>query len=793
MTSETGTFFRRFTKNPTQFSIAIAGLVLAWICSISIGSFLLTEFQYDQFHSKSDRIFRVTHNEKAGEIPGTRHLATVGPPMGPGLKEEFSQVEEFVRFRHSADWIVRNGSHQHYEDNVWYTDSSFFTVFDFELLAGDRATALSLPNNVVITEDIAVKYFGGVDVVGKSLQMNNTEWQITAVLKTLPSNSHIKFDFLLPFQSFHVPFGYPVTLESWGWISFHTYILLKDGEDVKALEAALPTLVRKHWPEDRAKKFRLELQPLTDIYLGEVSNENIASGNPVNLFVLGISAVMVLFIAAFNFANIFMVIGLSRAKEIGVRKLLGARKTVLGWRLHREAIFIVFLSLAGALLIIPALQSLLPWQIDISGLSATHLAISAGVVVVAAISIALLAGIYPSGFMVRMELQHLLKGTFKTGRTGRQIRSLVLLMQFVVSIALVCCVMIILRQMKYIEGRDLGYEKKELLLLHVPGEDLSRNYSALQNNLLQHGEISGVSIGGGRMDGDTGNVPIYTESTEETGQPMAIDAVSFDFFRTIGINPVAGREFTRLSQADTLRGVIINESAAKEFGWPPALAIGKKIRVGDIVLDGEVIGVVPDFNFGSLRDRIAPLVLSYPRTRLRDVYVRFTSTSREQVVSVVTKTWSEIFPQLPIDYSFMDDHLSTMYRTEQRFSQMFSWFAIVAIVIACLGLYGTISQDILYRTKEIGIRKVLGESGLGVARLLLREFIVLVAVANIIAWPIAYLLMDQWLAGFVYRINLPWFTFPLAGAVVLLLSILSVSSLSVRAAAINPVQSLRND
>jgi putative ABC transport system permease protein len=782
---------RHFRKNKVQLSIALVGLVLGWSCFISISIYLQKELTFDQFHEKSDRIFRVTHNEKAGEIPGTRHLATVGPPMGPGLKETYPQVEEFVRLRQSSDWIVRFGERQHYENSVWYADPSFFKIFSFRLSEGNQFHALDLPNSVVITQEMALKYFGQIHVLGKTLTMNQTEWTVTGVLEPIPSNSHITFDFLLPFQSFHVPYGYPVTLESWGWISFHTYVLLKDSQDAFALQKQLPELVKQHWEEERAKKFRLELQPLHDIYLGEVNQNQMVSGNATYLSVLAIAGLMIMIVASFNFANLFTVIAISRAKEVGVNKLLGATKGHLARKLNVEAVILVVTSLLISLSMLPLWIEFLPWPAPLSQL--TSAAYLKGILFLFAVSVFIggVAGFYPARLLVQYDFQKLLKGSFKVGKTGIVLRRGMLLFQFIVSITLLCSVLIIFSQMEYLRRKDLGYVKDELLLLHVPGEELATKFQPLKNKLLENPAVTNVSIGGGRMDGDTGNVPIYTENTSETGEAMSIDAVTFDFFKTIGTNLIAGREFVPTHPADTLNGVIINVSAAKELGWTPDTALGKKIRIGDIVLHGEVIGVVPDFNFGSLHNTIKPLVISYPRTRLQDVYVRFNGKDLSKIVSSVSKDWKVVLPHLPFDYAFLNDHLAELYRNDQEFSNIFQFFAIIAICIACLGLYGLISQDVLYRVKEIGIRKVLGANTLGLTSLLLKQFLILIVCANLVAWPISFYIMNHWLSEFSYRTAISWFVFPVASAVVFLLCFLSVSVLSIKAAMANPTKSLR--
>lgn len=776
-------------------SIAILGMVLGWGSMLSIGIYVYNELSYDRFHEKGDRIYRITHNEMAGEIPGTRHLATVGPPMGPALKNQFSQVEDFVRFRYHPDVIFRKDDIRYYEHRVFFADPSVFNVFSFKMKKGNPGTALGLANNIVITESMAVKYFGEEDPIGKTITMNGeAELMVSAVLEDIPDNAHLKFDFLIPFEAFKVPYGFPVTLESWGWLSFHTYVLVGPDENVKDLEAQLPSLVKEHWPEERAKRFKLELQPLHDIYLGSVSNDQVASGNKSAIYVLGGAGILIMVIAIFNFSNLFAVISISRAKEVGMRKLLGATRANIFGRLQGETFFLTFLSLIATLLLAPVWSALLPWHFAFEQIATRYLIMGTIVLAMVALFIGFISGLYPSRLLASNSFKALLGGAFKTSATGTFIRKTMLSGQFVVSIALIVCVMVISRQIDFIKTKDLGFAKDELMLVRMPGEQLARRYPQLKERLDRVPFISAVSVGGGRMDGENGNVPIYsTGATDEFGKPMAIDAITFDFFKTIGVSLLAGREFTLSQPSDTLRGVLLNAMAAKEFGWTPDEALGKPIRIGDILRDGEVIGVVPDFNFGSLHSKVKPLVISYPRTRLQDIYIRFDNVEPTRLISSVQSEWQVIAPDIPFDYVFLNHHLESLYRNEQVFSTMFRFFASVAIGIACLGLYALINQDILYRTKEIGVRKILGASVASIVSLILKQFCLLIVAANAIASPLAYFFMDQWLREFAYHTELQWMTFLVAGAAALMLALFTVGYNTIRTALANPVKSIRNE
>jgi putative ABC transport system permease protein len=786
---------RTIRKNASSSAINFLGLTLGFVCIMIIVQYISHELTYDQYHENADRIFRITHNEKAGEIPGIRHVATVGPPLGPALKQSSTQVEDVVRFRYSPDRIMRVNNNQHYESRVFYVDPSVFHVFSFTLLKGDPSTALLLPNQIVITSAMATKYFGDEDPMGQLIVMDNaTNFTVTGVLAALPSNTHLPFDFLIPFEAFQVPYGYPVNLSSWGWISFHTYVLLKPGATPASVEQHLLELVKSNWPEERAKKFKLQLQPLTDIYLGEPLHEDVASGNKVYLIVLAMAGCFILLIAGFNFANLYTVVSIARAKEMGIRKMMGAEKHFATRYIIIESVCLAAMAALLAIVLLPTANDYLSsLGFDSRGTTA-YFDIFSLMIFAIAVSTGLLAALYPASLVASYNHQQLLKGTFRTSPGGIGVRRGLVLIQFCVTIALIASVMIIQSQMEFIGKKDLGYAKDELLLLRMPGRDMAERYAPLKARLMQNPHVQQVSLGGGRMDGDNGNVPIYVEGNLHESIPMAIDAATFDFFKTIGISMVTGREISEQQPADTLRGVLINESAAKTFGWTPEQALGKRIRVGDIVTDGEVIGVVPDFNFSLLKTAIQPLVMSYPRTRLQDIYVRFQpGTDMNVLISSIQSDWQAVAPEFPLDFTFLSAYLNSLYTAEKFFYLLFRLFAAVAIGISCLGLFALVSQDVLFRVKEIGIRKTLGASVLNILSLIVQPFMLLILLAGVIAAPISWWGMRNWLNEFSYHTSIEWSVVAWALGSTMVIALLTVSYKALRAGMANPVKSLRSE
>jgi putative ABC transport system permease protein len=782
---------RQFKTAKIQVFVATCGLLLGWSCFISICLFLYHETSFDEFHQKYKQIYRINYNEQIAEIPGHRHMGTVGPTVGPAMKNDFPEVENFVRFRYSPDWIVRFQSFRFYENAVWYADSSVFSVFDFPLLKGNASTALSLPNNVVITKEMAKKYFGNEEAMGKILTMNNEEYKVTGVFSDIPTNSHLHFDFLLPFQSFKVPYGYPTNLQDWGWISFYNYVLLKPGAHVNALQEKLNLLAKHHFSSRATSRFRFELQPLNEIYFGDAKDENIPGGNIIYMLILSLSALMILLTAAFNFTNLFSAMSMIRAKEIGIRKMLGAARKSLAWNINRTAILIVLSTLVLSILILPLWSKSVPWTVSFA-----HIRLSAAftgflILIGTGIVIGLFAGLYPSLFLSGYDFQQLLQGSFKVSRKGVILRKSMLTGQFIISISLLCSVLIISGQMNYLKKMDIGFARDELMLIHIPGTEVAKNFDALRVRLSKNPVVTSVSLGGGRLNGSNGDVPIYTQKSFPIGEPMNIMSVSFDFFKTAGIPVILGKEFTREHDYDTLRGVILNESAARRLGFTPGSAIGMQITIGDILLHGEVMGVVKDFNYSSLHDPVTPLVLYYPKSHIEDIFLRFHGVDHTRIVASIARDWNAMMPSLPFDYQFMNDNLSGLYKSDEVFEKMFRFFSVMAILIACLGFIGLLSQDIIYRMKEIAIRKLLGAQIPGISVLLLKKYLWLLAMANLVAWPVSYYCMHQWLNEFPYRETIRWFLFPLSGFVFLILAVLSVVFLTRKAATANPVSSLR--
>ncbi|MEQ8474178.1 MAG: ABC transporter permease [Marinoscillum sp.] len=786
--------WRNLKKDKSSLTLNAIGLTIGFILSMVIFLVLHRELTFDQWHSKSDRIFRVTHDETIS-AKSTRHLATVGPPVGPALKQDYSEIENFVRFRYTPTQPVRHDNTSFYENRIFYIDSTLFSVFDYPLAQGNEKSALVDPNSVVITQDIAFKYFGKDDPLGKRLEISGESYTVSGVFAPTPSNTHFDFDIVMPFHAFEVPFGYPVTLNDWGWISFHTYVLLKEDVNATIMEAQLVDFIKTHWPEDRWDAFRFRMQPLADIYLGEVKNDILASGNWTNIYAFGIAGALLLALIIFNYTNLSVARSLTRTKEVGVRKSMGAAKGSIFMQFSFESMILAICCLLiSTLLLFPTInflqQSLgitlnLPtWQEGLKTLLPFAIPF--------ALIIGFVAGLYPGLVMMKVRAVQALTRNLSGGSMSMSVRKVLVTMQFVITIALLSGSIIIYKQIRYMQEKDLGFDQSTLAVLRVPGPTLLEEYDVLKNQLLEIPNVERVSVGGGRMDGDNGSVPVKTPDMEES-LPMFVEAVDYGFYKTLGIEMAAGREFSKSFSADSAGAVIVNETAVKTMGYTTnEEALGKEIQVSDI-RSGKIIGVVSDYHFTSLHHKIGPLAIVYPRTYLEDVYLKIQPGNLMSMVNSIEAKWQALFPELPFDLIFLENHLNQLYQSDVAFAKLFRLFTIVTILIACLGLYGLISLITTQKIKEISMRKVLGATLQNLISSLFKPFAIYIGIALVLVSPIAYYLLSQWLSNYAYKIDLGWIWFLLAGLVVMVTAFIATLSHLSRIARINPARTLRSD
>ncbi|MCB9041901.1 MAG: ABC transporter permease [Lewinellaceae bacterium] len=786
--------FRHLRRAPGTSLVNLSGLSAAFLSILVIFLIVRREWGADQFHENGQQVYRVTFDETKGR-PDGRQLATTSPPMGPALEREYPEVVASCRLRYSDEAILSYNNQQYYENNLVYAGPAFFQLFSFPLVKGDPETALSQPNTVVLTPAMARKYFGEEDPMGKILEFGqDRQLRVTGVLARKPERSHLDFDFLVSFETFQVPPGYPVTLESWGWISFHTYVLLEKNAGPAVLEPKLNGFLADHFDEERAARVRLRLQPLRDIYFhsGHLMNtqEN-RHGNLYYTYGLSAIALLILLVAGFNFLNLATARSLRRAKEVGLRKVLGATSGQVRRQFLAEAFLLTALAFMVSVVLLVVLQSPiavllghsagLHWQ-DLRWLAPAFLLLSG--------LVALGAGFYPALVMSRYKAADTLKGQFPNSGTGSRLRTLLVGLQFAITTGLIIGSFAIYRQMEYIRQRDLGFDREQVVALQLYTPDFMQRFERARQVLAANPRVESVTAGD-VFNNDYGSVPIRQPNEQaEEARAMHIFGIYFDYCDVLGIDVLEGRGFSRSFPQDTATGIILNETAARTFGWDEPL--GQRLQVSDI-MEGQVVGVVKDFHFNSLHEPMKPLVLFAPRTIMSNIIVRLRPGDVAESIASLERDWAAIAPDMPFQLSFIDEQVGRLYEADRRFSRFFLFFTLLSVILATTGLYSLVRAIVSYRMREVGIRKVLGASLPQLLSLLVGQFLWLALLAGMAALPFSWWLANRWLQQFAYRVEPGAGVFILALLASLALVALSVAREALWAARRKPAEVLRAD
>ncbi len=789
--------YRHFRKHKAYSFINVFGLALGMACCILMLLYVQDELSYDKFHNNAERIFRVVCDEtNEGQA---RHLTNTYAPLAPRLLAEFPEIERVVRlFPYNA--TVALGAEKRFQENRFlFTDSTVFEVFSFDFLQGDPRTALREPNAVVVTAATAQKYFGDENPLGKILAVEQHDFKITGVLKNVPHNSHFDFDFLANLNGVNAIMGTWVLQRGWYWPPMYTYVMLPSAAAAPAIESRLAEFGRKHLHADLALRQTLHLQPLTDIHLhSDLENEIAPTSNIAYVYIFSAIAAFILLIACINFMNLATARSASRAREVGLRKVVGAQKLQLMKQFLGESFFYAVLALLLALtlveLFLPVFNTLVGKQVAMR--YAGNWIVAVGLLALTLI-VGMMAGSYPAFFLASFRPLQVLQGKILTGSGGRsplRIRAILVVAQFIISIGLIAVTMIVHAQLRFIQDKRLGFDKERLVVISIRDEAVQQNFAAVKNSLLAQTGVAQVSA--------ISNFPwvqgyydffIHAEGmSPETKLNMPTLLVEQDFIRALDMEIVAGRDFAKGRSTDAQEAFILNEAAAKKLGWKSA--IDKKIKMESVAAgkprEGRVIGVVKDFHLRSLHYEIE-LLVSPESYYLDNIIIRLGTGNISQTLASLGRKWLEIAPHRPFEYFFLDEQFDQLYRKEQKLAQIFNYFSAMAILVGCLGLFGLASFVAEQKTKEIGIRKVLGASVASIVLLLSKEFTKLVLVATLVAWPLAYFAMRLWLQDFAYRIDLSVWIFLLAGAIALLIAWLTVSWQAVKAALANPIEALR--
>ena len=788
--------FRNIRKQKGYAFINIAGWAVGMTVCTLILLWVQDELSFDRFHQNADRICRLTLDARIG----TPQSAPVAPtPAGPALVREYPEILKAARMERPRRAMVKFEDKEFQEEGVGVTENSFFEIFSFPFLAGDPKTALTRPYTAVITESTAKKIFGTASPLGKFLQMDDgKEYAVTGVLKDVPRNSHVTFNVLRSFETL-VAENRAAT-ENWFSISTYAYLLLAEKTDPKALEAKLPPFVDKNMgPTLKAVggTMTLRLQPLTRIHLYSNFSLDIApQGDIATVLLFSGIALLVLLIASINFINLSTARSSTRAKEVGLRKTLGAvRRRLVGQFLGESVIYSLLAMALAVLLHFPGLRIFghiigramdtnvfkIPWMLPaLLGL---------------ALFVGLAAGGYPALLLSSFQPVRVLKGQLKSGG-GVWFRRILVVTQFTVSVLLIISTLVISRQISFAKNKKLGFDKEHVLVVPRISAAMRRSFESIRNELKS---IPGVlDVGASSMvpgRGISRSVFFPEGFSQEEPQVMDVLAVEPGFIPTLGIQIAAGRNFSKEMGTDRTEAVIINETAARRFGWTEPIGKRFVFRPGP-GQTGEttyltVIGMIRDYHTISLHQKIEPQLVRYNPDSLNMISLRLAADNVSRTLDLLKKAWRKLDPQGALDYFFLDEAFDSQYRADERMEAITLDFSLLAVLIGCLGLFGMSSFTVERRTKEIGIRKVLGSSVAGIVRLLSKETVLLIVVANAIAWPVAYYLMNIWLQRFAYRTAISPWVFAAAALLSVLTAFLTVSFQSVRAALSKPADALR--
>ncbi|MBV9963212.1 MAG: ABC transporter permease [Parafilimonas sp.] len=801
------TAFRNISKHKGFSFINIAGLTLGLTACILIGLFVYDEHQYDTFISDGDLVYRVYDEYTNSEQ--TQTMAVTSPMFATTLKQDFPEVEQTARVLMQAEYkaLFEAGTIKLYESSGYHVDSTFFEVFPLSFKYGSSLNALNDISSIVISDEMAQRFFANQDPTGKQMLMDKTPYIIKGVFKKNPK-FHLQFDYALPLAAAPIPAD---RMQRWGWHQFYTYAKLKKGTNVSLLEQKFQKEVaQKSKESSSSNESSMEkpfFQPLKNIHLYSSNFKFDAAqrGNITYVNALTIIAIFILLIACFNFVNLATAKSLQRAKEVGVRKSIGASRKQLIFQFMGETILMSCISIIISIMLA---MLLLPWLNNFTGKNISLLLLINPVVITLFILLAflvgLIAGIYPALVLSAFNAVKVLKGNGGNEEPGKipWLRHGLVVIQFALSVLLIISAIVVFKQVDYLHNKDLGFNKEQVMFFPMRSDNMFKNADAFKNDLLKVPGVSSVSIGYGYPgDAVAGDEIIVSKNGQQVSQSATQITVDYDYIKTLGLQLVAGRDFSKAMSTDKDHAWIINETAVKELGFgTPQKALGKDLSWHlwgasnpDSLKTGKVIGVVKDFNYKSLYDKVETTVIQIFPDAAWKVAVKLKTAEASNTISGVKKVWNKYSSEYPIEYKFLDDNFQLMYTAEDKLKSLLWIFTAIAIFVGCLGLFGLAAYTAEKRRKEIGVRKVLGATTQNLVLLLSKDFIKLVVISFVIASPVAYYFMNKWLQDFAYRIHLSGWIFCIAAFVALSIAFATVSFQAIKAAIANPVKSLRTE
>ena len=788
------TALRNLKKNKSYSLINIAGLAIGMAVSFLILLFVVNELTYDRFHEKSQNIYRLAGRlETEGRI---LDIPSMPGPLGPALVNQFPEVIHAVRLQGCGNRIVAYEDKLFEESEIYCVDVGLFDIFSIDVIKGNPESFLQAPFNLIMTEEIADKYFGEEDPIGKMVRFDSKDvYTVTGVVKKMPENSHFKFDMLISFSTLEKIGRNP---NQWMNFNYYTYIELQEHFPVIGLSKKYYEFLWANIPDQIKQlgiKLDLILQPLASIHLhSHLMEELQPPGNLAYIRIFTTIALFILLIACINFMNLATAQSAHRAKEVGMRKVLGAHRRKLISQFLGESLLLSMISLIFAvfliILLLPLFNQLINKELVYHPLQNWQLSI--GLVGITSL-VGMISGAYPAFFLSSFVPLEVLKARFKAGKSHRFFRNGLVSLQYTISIVLICSTIVIFFQLNFIKHRSLGFNQEQVAVLPLGGQ-AAQKYGVFKTEILGLPGVKNAACSSlVPASGSDETYFTFEGFSEENRQVLPFMEIDEDYLETMGMTLSLGRNFSKNFPSDN-RALILNETLAQQLGWENP--IGKTVKMTDVVdrkfveIPYTVIGVVKDFHFESLHQKIRGHIMKM-LGKPNKISVKLNPENLPEILSRMQAIWQEIEPGRPFQYTFMDDTFDRLYRTEERLGQIFIAFTLIAIFVACLGLFGLASFATEQRTKEIGIRKVLGASVSHVVTLLSRDFTKWVVLANIAAWPIAYFAMSKWLQGFAYRIQLDFWIFLLSGFIALVIALLTVSSRTVKVAVSNPVDSLR--
>jgi putative ABC transport system permease protein len=782
------TAFRHILKHFGYSILNILGLTLGISSALFLIIYVADEVSYDRYHEKADRIYRVSSKITEPDDQFTWNVAQI--PFGPQVVQDYPEVQSFVRFINMPRSLYKYEDKEFNEENFFYADSTLFDIFTYEVVKGEVKSALLEPKKIILTEKIASRYFGSTDPIGKTLTTGTDTYEVTGVIKDVPFNSHFRFEALASRNNL------PKQIGSWGNFGVFTYLLFPENFDVRAFGLKMQDMYTAYMkPIFGPMNIKIEyiLEPITRIHLYSTNaGEPEPTGSITYVRVFGIVAIFLVLIAAMNYMNLATARSTRRAREVGLRKVVGSRRLPLVLQFLSESVIFTLISLIISVVL---LVVLLPKFNELAGKSFNLHVIYSGVVLLSLLGVILVVGIfggsYPAFFLSRFSPVTVLKGEITQGSAGSLFRKILVVIQFTVSVIMIVCTMVVFRQLNYLKTMDQGFDQKNVIGLQLNGA-MGRKYPVLKQVLLDNPNIKYVTSTNSAVGEGSGKLIFNVE----TDQGMAQKGINFavvdhDFIETLGIKMVNGRDFQQDMPSDTLSAVVVNETFVNRMGWKEP--IGKKIEAGDAnTLRARVIGVMKDYHQTGMYNGIESLLLAY-RPRNNVVYIKLSGNDTEPTLSYIETRWKEVFPGEPFMYTYLTERFNRQFEADEKRGLVFTMFTILAILIACLGLFGLASYMVEQRTKEIGIRKVFGANESVILRLISKDFLILVTIGIVIAIPVAYYFMSNWLVNYVYRTKIGVPLLIGAALLTILITFITISYKAYQAAVMNPANSLKTE